>query len=46
LLAYGSSAAQGDIQLFCAQGKGEFYRRHGFVSRPMDAPGMQFKPAG
>ena len=32
-----------DIQLFCAEGKARFYERHGFVSRPKNAPGMQFK---
>jgi GNAT superfamily N-acetyltransferase len=33
-----------DIQLFCARGKAEFYRKHGFVPRPDDAPGMQYRP--
>lgn len=33
-----------DIQLFCATGKREFYERHGFVARPDDAPGMQYRP--
>ena len=32
-----------DIQLFCAKGKAGFYARQGFVARPDDAPGMQFK---
>jgi GNAT superfamily N-acetyltransferase len=32
-----------DIQLFCAKGKREFYERHGFVTRPDDAPGMQYQ---
>lgn len=32
-----------DIQLFCAAGKREFYERHGFVARPDDAPGMQYR---
>lgn len=32
-----------DIQLFCARGKKEFYKKHGFVSRPEDAPGMQYQ---
>lgn len=32
-----------DIQLFCAKGKREFYERHGFVARPDDAPGMQYR---
>ena len=32
-----------DIQLFCATGKREFYERHGFIARPDDAPGMQYR---
>lgn len=32
-----------DVQLFCAKGKSEFYRKHGFVPRPEDAPGMELK---
>jgi len=32
-----------DLQLFCAQGKKEFYEKHGFTSRPEDAPGMQYQ---
>ncbi|HTP11421.1 MAG TPA: GNAT family N-acetyltransferase [Anaerolineae bacterium] len=32
-----------DIQLFCATGKREFYERHGFIVRPDDAPGMQYR---
>jgi GNAT superfamily N-acetyltransferase len=32
-----------DIQLFCAKGKVGFYAKQGFVARPDDAPGMQFK---
>ena len=32
-----------DIQLFCATGKRDFYERHGFVPRPDDAPGMQYR---
>ncbi len=32
-----------DIQLFCARGKEGFYRRHGFVPRPAEAPGMEWK---
>ena len=32
-----------DIQLFCAKGKKEFYIKNGFVVRPDDAPGMQYK---
>lgn len=27
--------------LFCASGKVEFYRKHGFEERPSEAPGMQ-----
>ncbi len=33
-----------DIQLFCAKGKEGFYARYGFVARPADAPGMEYKP--
>ena len=36
------SAGVTDIQLFCAKGKSNFYEQNGFVSRPLDAPGMQF----
>jgi GNAT superfamily N-acetyltransferase len=32
----------GDIQLFCAQGKKEFYLKNGFEIRDEDAPGMQY----
>ncbi len=32
-----------DIQLFCATGKSGFYEKSGFESRPMEAPGMQFR---
>lgn len=31
-----------DIQLFCAQGKKEFYLKNNFVERSEGAPGMQF----
>jgi GNAT superfamily N-acetyltransferase len=31
-----------DIQLFAAAGKYSFYEKHGFVSRPHNAPGMQY----
>jgi GNAT superfamily N-acetyltransferase len=31
-----------DIQLFCAGGKRGFYEKYGFVTRPEDAPGMQY----
>jgi GNAT superfamily N-acetyltransferase len=34
-----------DIQLFCAKGKRNFYESHGFVSRPDDGPGMEYKGA-
>lgn len=30
-----------DIQLFSAKGKVQFYRKRGFVERPVDAPGMR-----
>ncbi len=30
------------IQLFCATGKQDFYKKMGFVVRPHDAPGMQY----
>lgn len=33
----------GDIQLFCAQGKKEFYLKNGFEIRAEDAPGMFYK---
>jgi GNAT superfamily N-acetyltransferase len=32
-----------DIQLFCARGKLKFYEKNGFIPRPEDAPGMQYK---
>jgi GNAT superfamily N-acetyltransferase len=32
-----------DIQLFCARGKRAFYENRGFVARPDDAPGMQYR---
>ena len=35
----------GVIQLFCAKGKQAFYEQLGFVVRPDDAPGMQYRPA-
>lgn len=34
-----------DIQLFCARGKRPFYEKNGFIARPEDAPGMQYKPS-
>ncbi len=33
-----------DVQLFCARGKADFYRKLGFVARPEDAPGMDWRP--
>ena len=33
-----------DIQLFCASGRRSFYEKSGFETRPMDAPGMQYRP--
>ena len=44
LIKHCQEARVRDIQLFCAEGKREFYERHGFVARPDDAPGMQRKP--
>jgi GNAT superfamily N-acetyltransferase len=35
----------GTIQLFCARGKQAFYEKLGFVVRPDDGPGMQYRPA-
>ena len=32
-----------DIQLFSARGKRQFYEHHGFVVRPDDGPGMQYR---
>jgi ribosomal protein S18 acetylase RimI-like enzyme len=32
-----------DIQLFSAEGKSEFYLKRGFETRPVEAPGMQYK---
>jgi GNAT superfamily N-acetyltransferase len=32
-----------DIQLFCAHGQRPFYEKRGFVARPDDAPGMQYR---
>jgi len=40
------SAAIHDIQLFCAKGKEAFYLKHGFKSRPSNAPGMEFVGLG
>jgi len=33
-----------DIQLFSAIGKRVFYEKNGFEARPVEGPGMQFKP--
>ncbi len=43
LLKFCFEAHVRDIQLFCARGKAAFYEAHGFVSRPVDAPGMQYR---
>lgn len=32
-----------DIQLFCARGKRGFYEKYGFVARPDEGPGMQYR---
>ena len=32
-----------DIQLFCANGKRSFYEKNGFIARPENAPGMQYR---
>jgi len=32
-----------DIQLFCSEGKTEFYRKLGFEKRNDNSPGMQYK---
>lgn len=32
-----------DIQLFCARGKTEFYKRNGFVIRHTTSPGMELR---
>jgi len=32
-----------DIQLFAAEDKKEFYLKNGFIERPDEAPGMQYK---
>ena len=43
LLQWCLEAGIRDIQLFCARGKRSFYEKNGFVSRPEDAPGMQYR---
>lgn len=45
LLNWCNEAGIRDIQLFCAQGNRSFYEKNGFVSRPGDAPGMQYRRA-
>ncbi len=35
-----------DIQLFCARGNQAFYEKYGFVARPDEAPGMQYRRPG
>ena len=44
----GHCLAQGvtDIQLFCAEGKEEFYRKGGFAPRGTGRPGMQYVGTG
>lgn len=32
-----------DVQLFCARGKRSFYEKMGFVARPDDGPGMEYR---
>ncbi len=32
-----------DIQLFSAKGKMDFYKKNGFITRPIDAQGMEIK---
>jgi GNAT superfamily N-acetyltransferase len=34
-----------DIQLFSAAGTADFYKKHGFIERPPDAPGMRLRSA-
>jgi GNAT superfamily N-acetyltransferase len=43
LVAQCRTAGVRDIQLFCARGKMGFYEKQGFVARPAEAPGMQFR---
>jgi GNAT superfamily N-acetyltransferase len=45
LVAHCQAAGVRDIQLFCARGKRPFYEKNGFVARPDEAPGMQYRPA-
>jgi GNAT superfamily N-acetyltransferase len=44
LVAHCQTAGVRDIQLFCARGKRLFYEQNGFVARPDEAPGMQYRP--
>jgi GNAT superfamily N-acetyltransferase len=46
LVAICKEAGIRDIQLFCAAGKREFYKKRGFAVRPDDAPGMQYVRQG
>ena len=41
LVARCNEAGIREVQLFCAKGKLDFYRRRGFKERPKDAPGMR-----
>ena len=45
LVEHCHAAGVTDIQLFCAQGKADFYLKSGFARRPEDAPGMQYRGA-
>ena len=42
LIATCDTAGVTDIQLFCADGRADFYRSRGFEPRPDNAPGMQY----
>lgn len=42
LVNYTHNAGICDIQLFCANGKKEFYLKNNFIERPVNAPGMQY----
>ena len=44
LVAHCQEQGVRDIQLFCARGKRPFYEKNGFVARPDEAPGMQYRP--
>ena len=43
LIEWCRSAHIRDIQLFCARGKRSFYEKNGFLTRPEEAPGMQYR---